>query len=141
MDAQDLNGPPRQAPPDPEQLPLTQTTIRDPDLLRATLQGRVLDTPLGWYRLQESWPGLTVKDLQDVVTPGKGLQEATVDLVLWGARQHAQGQHVWIPPVEWGQALTHNTDANVTRRGTARLRRAPAEKDHRADPNQPEQWE
>ena len=45
------------------------------------------------------------------------------------------------PPNEWGQALTHNTDTNVTRRGTTRLRQAPAEKDHPADPNHPEQWE
>ena len=73
--------------------------------------------------------------------PGKGLHEAMVDLVLWRARQHAQGQHVWIPPVEWSQALTHDTDTNVTRRGTTRLRRAPAEKHHPADPNHPEQWE
>ena len=50
-------------------------------------------------------------------------------------------QHVWIPPIEWGQALTHDTGINVTRRGTVRLRRAPAEMDHPADPNRPEQWE
>ena len=43
--------------------------------------------------------------------------------------------------MEWDQALTHNTIINVTRRGTVRLRRAPAEKDHQADPNRPEQWE
>ena len=48
---------------------------------------------------------------------------------------------MWIPPIEWGQALTHDTDINVTRRGTVPLRRAPAEKDHPADPNRPEQWE
>ena len=64
-----------------------------------------------------------------------------MDLVLWRARKHTQGQHVWIPPIEWGQALTHYTDVNVTRRGTVRLRRAPAEKDHPADPNRLEQWE
>ena len=46
-----------------------------------------------------------------------------------------------MPPIERGQALTHDTDMNVTRRGTVRLRRAPAEKDHSADPNLPEQWE
>ena len=43
--------------------------------------------------------------------------------------------------MEWGQALTHNTDTNVTLRGTIRLRRAPAEDDLPADPNHPEQWE
>ena len=64
-----------------------------------------------------------------------------VDLVLWRACQHAQGQHVWIPPIEWGQALTHDNGTNVTRRGTTRLRRAPAEKDHPGDPNHLEQWE
>ena len=61
--------------------------------------------------------------------------------MLWRACQHTQGQHVCIPPIEWGQALTHDTDTNVTCRGTIRLRRAPAEKDHPADPNHPEQWE
>ena len=48
---------------------------------------------------------------------------------------------MWIPPIEWGEALTHDTNSNVTGRGTTRLRRAPAEKDHEAVPNQPEQWE
>ena len=118
--------------------PLTPTTIRDPDLLPATLQGRALSTPLGWYRLQENWTKLTVKALRELTTPGNGLHETIVDLVLWRARQHTQGQHVWIPPIEWGEALTHDTDTNVTRRGITRLRRAPAEKDHPADPNHPE---
>ena len=140
VDAQDLGSPPRQAPPDPERPPLTPTTMPDPGLLRATLQGRALDTPLGWYRLQESWTKLTVKAFRDLAIPGNGLHEAIVDLVLWRARQHAQGQHVLIPPIKWGQALTHDTDTNVTSRGTTRLRRAPAERDHPADPNHPEQW-
>ena len=61
--------------------------------------------------------------------------------MLWRARQHTQGQHVWVPPIEWGQALTQDTDTDVTRRGTIRLRQAPAEKDHPADPNHLEQWE
>ena len=61
--------------------------------------------------------------------------------LLWRAREHTQGQHVWIPPIEWGHALAHDTDINVTRRGTIRLRRAPAESDHPADPSHPEQWE
>ena len=117
------------------------STNRDPDLLRATLQGRAPTTPLGWYRLQEDWTKLTVKALWDLTTPGNGLHETIVDLVLWRACKHTQGQHVWNPPIEWGQALTHDTDINVTRRGTVRLRRAPAEKDHPADPNRPEQWE
>ena len=43
--------------------------------------------------------------------------------------------------MESGQALTHNTDTNVTRRGTTSLRQAPAEKDHPSDPCHPEQWE
>ena len=76
-----------------------------------------------------------------MTTPGNGLHEAIVDLVLWRARKHTQGQHVWIFPIEAGQALTHHTDINVTRRGTVRLRRASAQKDHPADPNRPEQWE
>ena len=141
VDAQDPGSRPRQAPPDLEHPPLTPNTIRDSDLLRATLQGRALHTPLGWYRLQESWTKLTVKALKDLATPGNGLHKAIVNLVLLRARQHAQGQHVLIPPIEWGQALTHDTDTDVTRRGTTRLRRAPAEKDHPADPNHPEQWE
>ena len=98
-DEQDLGSPPRQATPDPEHPPLTPTTIRDPDLLRATLQGRALDTALGWYRLQESWTNLTVKALRDLATPGQGLREAIVDFVVWRARQHA--------------------GTNVTRRGTS----------------------
>ena len=93
-DAQDPGSPPSQPPPDAEHPPLTPTTIRDPDHLRATLQSRALSTPLGWYRLQESWTKFTVKALQDLTTPGNGLHEAIVDLVLWRARQHAQGQHV-----------------------------------------------
>ena len=121
VDEQDLDSPPRQPPPDPKQPPLTQNTIRDPDLLRAALQGRAVNTPLGWYCLQESWTRLTVTALQDLATPGKGLHEAFVDLVLWRTRQHAQSQHVWIPAIECGQALTHDTDTNVTRRGTTRL--------------------
>ena len=132
---------PTHPPPDPGHPPVRPATIRDPDLLRATLQDRALTTPLGWYRLQEDWTKLTVKALQDLTTPGNGLHEAIEDLVLWRARQHTQGQHVWIPPIEWGQALTHDTNINVTRRGTIRLRRAPAERDHPADPNYSEQWE
>ena len=141
MDAQDPNYPPSPPPSDLGHLPLTPATIHDPDLLRATLQGRALTTPLGWYRLQEDWTKLTVKALRDLTTPGNGLHEAIVDLVLWRARRHTQGQHSCIPPIEWGQALTHDTDINVTRRGTIHLRRAPAEKDHPADPNHPEQSE
>ena len=141
VDAQDPGNPPSPSPPDPGHPPLTPATIRDPDLLRATLQGRALTSPLGWYRLQEDLTKLTVKALRDLTTPGNGLHEAIVDLVLWRARKHTKGQHVWIPPIEWGQALTHDTDINVTRRGTIRLRRAPAERDHPADPNHPEQWE
>ena len=79
--------------------------------------------------------------LRDLTTPGSGLHEAIVDLVLWRARKHTQGQQVWVPPIEWGQALTHDTGINVTCQGTVRLQRAPAETDHPADPNRPEQWE
>ena len=139
MDAQNPGNPPSPPPSDPEHPPLTPTTIRDPDLLRATLQSRALSTPLGWYRLQESWTKLTVKALRDLTTPSNGLHETIVDLVLWGTPQHAQGQHVWIPLLEWGQALTHDTDTNVTRRGTICLRRAPAQRDNPGDPSQPEQ--
>ena len=57
-----------------------------------------LTTPLGWYRLEEDWTKLTVKALRNLTTPGNGLHEAIVDLVLWRARKHTQGQHVWIPP-------------------------------------------
>ena len=141
VDAHDPGNLPSPPPPDQEHPPLTPSTIGDPDLLRATLQGRTLSTPLGWYRLQESWTKLTVKALWDLTSPRNDLHETIVDLVLWRARQHAQGQHVWIPPIEWGQALTHDTDTNVTRRGTIRLRRGPAERDHPADPNHPERWE
>ena len=130
---------PASPPPDPSTPPLTPTTIRDPNLLRATLQGRALSTPLGWWRLQEGWTKLTVKALQDLTTPGNGLHEAVVDLLLWRARQHAHGQHLSNPPMEWGQGLTHDTDTNVTHRGTIRLQRAPDKNDHPADPNHPEQ--
>ena len=141
VDAQDPGNPSSPPPPGPGAPPPPPATIRDPDLLRATLQDRALTTPLGWYRLQEEWTKLTVKALRDLTTRGNGLHEGIVDLVLWRACKHTQGQHVWIPPIEWGQALTHDTDINVTRRGTVRLRRAPAEKDHAADPNCPEQWQ
>ena len=115
VDAQDPSNPSSPPSADPGHPPLTPATIRDPDLLRATLQGRALTTPLGWYRLQEDWTKLTVKALRDLTGPGNGLHEAIVDLVLWRARKHTQGQHIWIPPIEWGQALTHDTDINVTR--------------------------
>ena len=141
VDAQAPGNPSSPAPSNPGHPPLTPATIRDPDLLRATLQGRALTNPLGWYRLQEDWTKLTVKALRDLTTPGNGLHEAIVDLVLWRARNRTQGQHDWIPPIELGQALTHDTDINVTRRGTVRLRRAAAEKDHPADLNRPEQLE
>ena len=141
VDAQNPGNPYSPPPPDPGHPPLTPATIRDPDLLRATLQGRALTTPLGWYRLQVDWTKLTVKALGDLTTPGNGLHKAIVDLVLWRARKHTQGQHVWIPSIECGQALTHDTDINVTRRGTVRLRRAAAESNHPADPNRPDQWE
>ena len=126
VDAQDPGNPSSPPPPDPVHPPL-----------KANLQGRDLTTPLGWYPLQEDWNKLTVKALRDLTTPDNGLHEAIVDLVLWQARKHTQGQHVWIPPIKWGQALTHDTDINVTRRGTVRLRRAPAEKDHPANPPSP----
>ena len=141
MDAQDPGNPSKSPPPDPGHPPLTLATIRNPDLLRATLQGRAPTTPLGWYRLQEDWTKLTVKALRDLTNPGNGLHEAIIDLEPWRARKHTQSQHVWIPHIEWGQALTHDTDINVTRRRTVRLRRAPAEKDHPADANRLEQWE
>ena len=124
VDAQDPGNPSSPPPPDPGHPPLTPATIRDPDFLRATLQGRALTTPLGWYRLQEDWIKLTVKAPWDLTTPGNGLHEAIVDLVLWRARKYVWIQHVWIPPNEWGQALTHDTDINATRRGTVRLRQA-----------------
>ena len=121
VEAQDPSNPSSPPPPDPGHPPLTTATIGDPDVLRATLQGRAPTTPLGSYRLQEAWTTLTVIALRDLTTPGNGLHEAIVDLVLWRARKHTQSQHVWIPLIEWGQALTHDTDINVTRRGTVRL--------------------
>ena len=138
VDAQDPGSPSSPPPPDPGHPLLTAATIRDPDLFRATLQDRALSTPLGWYRRQDDWVKLTVEALRDLTTPDSGLHEAIVDLVLWRARKHTQGQHLWIPPIKWGQALTHDTGINVTRQGTVRLRRARAETDHAADPNRPE---
>ena len=134
VDAQDPGSPSSPTPPDKGHPPLTPATIRDPDLLRAPPQDRAPTTLLGWYRLQEDWTKLTVKALRDLTTPGSGLHEAIVDLILWRARKHTQGQHVWIPPIELGQALTHDTAVNVTRQGTVHIRRAPAETDHPADP-------
>ena len=55
VDAQDPSNPFSPPPPDPGHPPLSPATIRDPDLLRATLQGRAPTMPLGWYRLQEDW--------------------------------------------------------------------------------------
>ena len=82
VDAQDPCNTSSPAPPDPGHPPLIPATIRDPDLLRATLQGRALSTPLGWYRLQEDWTKLTVKALRDLTSPSNGLHETIVDLVL-----------------------------------------------------------
>ena len=100
VDAPDLACPPRHTPPDPGHPPLRPATISDPDLLRATLQGRALDTPLGWYRLQKSWTKLTVKALRDLATQRKGLHEPIVGLFLWRARQHTGDQHIWIPSIQ-----------------------------------------
>ena len=111
-----------------------------PKLLRAALQRRALGNPLGWYRLQESWTALTIKALWDFTIPGKGLHEAIVDLVLWRAPQHERDQRIWIPSIELTQPLTQDTNT-YTHKGTTRLRRAPAEKDHPSDANQPEEWE
>ena len=72
VDAQDPGNPSSPPPPDPGHPPLTPATIRDPNLLRATLQGRAPTTPLGWYRLQEDWTKLSVKALRDLTTPGNG---------------------------------------------------------------------
>ena len=80
VDAQASGNPPSPPPPDPGHPPLTPATVRDPDLLRATLQGRALTTPLGWYRLQEDWTKLTVKALRDLTTPGNGLHEAILEV-------------------------------------------------------------
>ena len=138
LDTPDLNSPLRNTPPDPEQPhPLTPTSIGDPNLLQAALQGRALESSLGWYRLQDSWTQLTVKALRGLATPGRGHHEAIMIPVLWRACQHTQDQRIWIPSIEWGQALTHNTD---TPKGTTHLQRALAEKDHPADPDYPEQW-
>ena len=52
-----------------------------------------------------------------------------MDLVLWRARGHTQNQRIWIPSIEWTQALTHDTDT-YSHKETTRLQRAPAEKDH-----------
>ena len=141
VDAQDPGNLPSPPPPDPEHPPPshrppsatptpasdppTQGPEHSPGLVPPT---RELDQA---HRQSPSGPD----------PPGNGLHETIVDLVLWRACQHAKGQHVWIPPVRWGQALTHGTDTNVTRGGTIRLQRAPAENDHPADPNHPEQWE
>ena len=102
------------------------TQTPDTRHIRAALQGRALDTPLGWYRLQESWSKLTVKALRYLVTPGKGLHEAIVDLILWRARQDKRDQHIGIPCIKWGQYLTHDTDNHVTHIGTTCLRQAPS---------------
>ena len=138
VDAQDPGSPSSPPPAGPGAPPLTPATIRDLDVLRATLQDKAPTTPVGWYRLQDDWTKLTVKALRDLTTPGSGLREAIVDLVLWRARKHTQGQHVWIPPIKWGQALTHDTGINVTRQGTVRLRRAPnARSSGNRQPHQP----
>ena len=76
VDAPDLNSPGRETHTDPEHPPLTPTTISNLYLLGEALQGRPLDAPLGWYRLQESWNKLTVKAVRDLATPGQGLHEA-----------------------------------------------------------------
>ena len=66
VDAPDLDSPPRQTGPEPGHPPLTPATVSSPDLLRATLQGRALDTPLGRYRLQDSWTKLSIKGHRDL---------------------------------------------------------------------------
>ena len=133
VDTQDPGSPSSPPPPDPGHTPLTPATIRDPDLLRATLQGRPPTTPLGWYRLQDDWTKLTVKALRDLTTPGSGLHEAIVDLVLWRARKHTQGQHVWIPPIEWGHQRHASRDRTPT---TGASGVGPP-----SGPDRPEQWE
>ena len=60
-----------------------------------------------------------------------------MDLVLWKTCQHTRNQHIWIPLIP----LRHKTDSHVTHKQTMPFPRAPAEKDHPEDPNQPEEWE
>ena len=80
--APDLDSPPHRNPLEPDHAPLTPDTISDQDLLRATLQGRALGTPLGWYRVPKSWTKHTVKALRYLANPGKGLHDTNGDLIL-----------------------------------------------------------
>ena len=61
-----------------------------------------------------------------------------MDLLLCRARQQTRDQRVWIPSVEWNQALTHDTDT-YTKKGDTCLQQSLAEKDHLADPTHPEE--
>ena len=63
-----------------------------------------------------------------------------MDLVFWRARQQAQGQQFWIPPLEWTQTLTHKPSNYTNKRGITRLRQPMSEKDHAADPDRPDEW-
>ena len=90
LDAPNRDSPPRQTPPDPEHPP---HHTDDHQLSQAPPRSPPRQGPghlPGWYRLQEGWTALTVKALQDLTTPEKGLREAIMDLVLWRARQHTQ---------------------------------------------------
>ena len=78
----DFNSPPRGSRLDPEHPPVAPATISNPNTLRVALQGRTLETPVGWYSLQESWTKLTVKALRDLGSPEKGLHEAILDVFL-----------------------------------------------------------
>ena len=55
-----------------------------------------------------------------------------------GARLQVQNQHLWIPPIEWTQTLTHETNTYTNKKNT-HLRRALTEKDHLADPEHAEE--
>ena len=72
---EDFNGPT----PAPSCPPFTRTTIGNPQLLHAALQGRAPDTLLGWYRVKEHGTALTAKALRDLTTPGEGVHEAIMD--------------------------------------------------------------
>ena len=99
VDAQDPGNPSSPPPPDPGRPPShTGHHPRPrPPPSNPPRQGR--DHSPGLVPPARGLDQLTVKALRDLTTPGNSLHETIVDLVLWRARKHTQGQHVWIPPI------------------------------------------
>ena len=120
--ALDLEGPPRPTPPDPGHPPFTPATI-DHQRPRPPPSNPPRQGPG-----HSPWLVLPTRELDQAHRqgpgpshPGKGRHEAIADLILWRARQHTKGQHIFDPPrrVGPGPDTEHRHQRHTLRDHTA----------------------